>query len=50
MSLAQARKKNWETVKMTDLRKLAPEFGVKSKGLKKAELIHKMRMAYWSSR
>ena len=34
---------------MDTLRKLAPEYGVRPRRLRKNELIHEMRKAYWNS-
>lgn len=45
--LKKARTVHWEDVNMSVLRKLAKEFGVDQRGLRKAELIHEMRVAYW---
>lgn len=38
---------HWEDMKLDDLRKLAKNFGVVAKGLRKADLIHQMRSSYW---
>lgn len=40
---------HWESMKLDDLRKMAKEFGVVAKGLKKADLIHQMRVSYWTA-
>lgn len=49
MDVRTARKKHWEDVPMKTLRKLAPEFGVTPGRLRKADLIHEMRAAYWGA-
>lgn len=38
---------HWESLKVAQLRRLAPDFGVNPKGKKKKALIHEMRLAYW---
>ena len=40
-------KSHWESMKVAQLRRIAPDFGVNPKGKKKKDLIHAMRLAYW---
>jgi hypothetical protein len=34
-------------MKVAELRRIAPEFGVNPRGKRKKALIHEMRVAYW---
>ena len=41
-------KRHWEDVNVPELRKIAArEFGIQGRGMRKKQLIHAMRAAYW---